>query len=195
MKATIVHRDKFGMWVHPDLPKWGENTSTEQAEAWFASNGLTHHLVLMGGEIGERWSKGELESCAEWQPEPEVNGAFLVGIWDTPDGVVAMFASPNTSTDCSYPKIAKKLLADVDSHRARLAAFLSLTDAEGLSERQVLTSFYKWNLQRRLEFNEKFLDGSERSLTFEEGRRFVEYVCTYAKNEINNELLDQYSAD
>ncbi len=91
--------------------------------------------------------------------------------------------------------IKRKLLADVDSHRARLAAFLSLTDAEVLSERQVLTSFYKWNLQRRLEFNEKFLDGSERSLTFEEGRRFVEYVCTYAKNEINNEFLEQYSAD
>lgn len=95
----------------------------------------------------------------------------------------------------THEELAKKLLADVDSHRARLAAFLSIADAEGLSERQVLTLFYKWNLQRRLEFNEKFLDGSERRLTEEEGRRFVEYVCTYARNEINNEFLDQYSAD
>ncbi|EMY6611178.1 hypothetical protein ABCL16_003434 [Vibrio parahaemolyticus] len=94
MKAINVERDKNGMWVHPELPTWGENISDAQAETWFASQGLTHHLVLMDGDFGERWGKGELESCAEWQPETEVKDAFLVGIWDTEDGVVAMFASP-----------------------------------------------------------------------------------------------------
>ncbi|HDM8166644.1 TPA: hypothetical protein P0E18_004480 [Vibrio harveyi] len=94
MKAINVERDKYGMWTHPDLPVWGENTSSEQAEAWFASKGLTHHLVLMDDELGERWGKGELESCAEWQPEPRAKDSFLVGIWDSEDGVVAMFARP-----------------------------------------------------------------------------------------------------
>ncbi|MDF5600783.1 hypothetical protein P3746_20415 [Vibrio parahaemolyticus] len=94
MKAINVERDKNGMWVHPELPEWGENTSTEQAEAWFVSQGLTHHLVLMDGELGERWGNGELESCAEWEPASQIQDSFLVGIWDTEDGVVAMFASP-----------------------------------------------------------------------------------------------------
>ena len=94
MKAINVERDQFGMWVHPDLPQWREDTTTEQAEAWFARQGLTHHLVLMDGEHGEQWVKGELESCIEWQPETDVKDAFLVGIWDTEDGVVAMFAAP-----------------------------------------------------------------------------------------------------
>ena len=104
MKAINVERDKYGMWTHPDLPVWGENTSPEQAEAWFASKGLTHHLVLMDGELGERWGKGELESCAEWQPEPRAKDSFLVGIWDSEDGVVAMFASPAPVQVAALPR-------------------------------------------------------------------------------------------
>ncbi len=94
MKAINVERDDKGMWVHPELPTWGENTSDTHVETWFASQGLEHHLVLMEGELGEQWGKGELDSCAEWTPETDVKDAFLVGIWATEDGVVAMFASP-----------------------------------------------------------------------------------------------------
>lgn len=94
MKAVDVTRDTLGMWMHPELPKWGEDTRPEQAEEWFNARGLTHHLVIMDGDLGERWCKGELESCAEWEPETTVENSFVVGIWDTDDGVVAMFASP-----------------------------------------------------------------------------------------------------
>lgn len=96
MKAINVERDQRGMWVHPELPVFGEKQSEEQVEAWFSKQGLTHHLVLMEGELGERWGCGDLDSCVQWQPETEVKDAFLVGIWDTDDGVVAMFASPLT---------------------------------------------------------------------------------------------------
>lgn len=94
MKAINIERDDKGMWVHPDLPVWGENYTETQAETWFAKQGLSYHLVLMDGELGERWGSGKMDSCAEWQPETEVPDSFLVGIWDTEDGVVAMFASP-----------------------------------------------------------------------------------------------------
>lgn len=94
MKAIAVERDKQGMWTHPELPVWGENVSPSVVEDWFASQGLTHNLVLMDGELGERWGKGEINSCLEWEPAIELQDAFLVGIWDTEDGVVALFASP-----------------------------------------------------------------------------------------------------
>lgn len=94
MRAIDVQRDEYGMWIHPELPDWGENPSPKQVDTWFASQGLTHHLVLMDGELDERWCNGELESCAEWEPNPKVKDSFLVGIWDNEDGVVAMFASP-----------------------------------------------------------------------------------------------------
>jgi len=94
MKAINVERDKHGMWVHPDLPNLGENLCESKMKAWFEGHGLAHHLVLMDGELGERWGRGELDSCADWQPVAEVKDSFLVGIWDTEDGVIAMFASP-----------------------------------------------------------------------------------------------------
>ncbi|MDA0152183.1 hypothetical protein OH460_07715 [Vibrio sp. Makdt] len=94
MKAQQVQRDVKGMWLHPDLPHWGEGTSSVQVNDWLAKSGLTHHIVLMEGEYGEQWANGMLESCSAWEPETDVQGAFLVGIWETDDGVVAMFASP-----------------------------------------------------------------------------------------------------
>lgn len=94
MKPVTVNRDDNGMWVHPDLPEWGENTKSETAEAWFNQRGLTHCLILMDGELGEKWCRGEIDSCAEWEPKPSRKDSFLVGIWDTEDGVVALFASP-----------------------------------------------------------------------------------------------------
>lgn len=94
MKAFEVKRDELGFWTHPQLPIWDEGTSLEHTKAWFAKHGLDCDLVIMDGEIGELWGKGEIESCLEWQPSIDIEGAFLVGIWDTEDGVVAMFAFP-----------------------------------------------------------------------------------------------------
>lgn len=94
MKPVNVERDQYGMWVHPDLPVWEENTPLKKVEAWFNQRGLTHHLLLMDGEHGERWANGELESCIEWEPKTDVKDSFLAAIWDTEDGVVALFASP-----------------------------------------------------------------------------------------------------
>lgn len=74
--------------------------------------GLTHHLVLMDGELGERWGEGDLDSCAEWQPEPRVRDSFLVGIWDSEDGVVAMFARPLKEDEM----LTKQQLADTNNH-------------------------------------------------------------------------------
>lgn len=94
MKKVTVNRDEKGFWVHPQLPTWGENTKLEEAKAWFATHGLDCELVIMDGDIGEQWGSGKVDSCLEWEPEINIQDAFLVGIWDTEDGVVAMFAFP-----------------------------------------------------------------------------------------------------
>lgn len=94
MKAFEVKRDKQGFWTHPQLPKWDEGTSLKHSKTWFAKHGLDCDLVIMDGELGELWGKGKIESCLAWQPSIDIDDAFLVGIWDTEDGVVAMFAFP-----------------------------------------------------------------------------------------------------
>ncbi len=109
MKAFEVKRDEQGFWTHPQLPKWDEGTSMSHAKAWFANHELDCDLVIMDGELGEQWVNGEIESCLDWQPSIDIDGAFLVGIWDTEDGVVAMFAFP-------------KSIASVDISEARRIA-------------------------------------------------------------------------
>lgn len=93
MKQVEIKRDEYGFWVHPDLPRWDEGTTLDEARAWFADHGLTCDLVLMEGEIADKWGSGEINSCAEWEPELPAD-AFLVAIHDTEDGVVAMYAKP-----------------------------------------------------------------------------------------------------
>ena len=94
MKAFDVKRDEQGFWTHPQLPMWDEKTKLEDCKKWFASKGLDCDLVIMDGEMGELWCSGKIGSCLEWKPSIDIQGAFLVGIWDTEDGVVAMFAFP-----------------------------------------------------------------------------------------------------
>ena len=94
MKKVTVNRDEKGFWVHPQLPDFGENTSLDNLKAWFGAGNQDCNLVIMDGELGELWGKGEIDSCIEWEPKINIQDAFLVGIWDTEDGVVAMFAFP-----------------------------------------------------------------------------------------------------
>jgi len=93
MKEVKIKRDERGFWTHPNLPKWDEGTTLDEARAWFANYGLTCDLVLMEGEIADKWGAGEINSCADWEPEMPAD-AFLVDIYDTEDGVVAMYAEP-----------------------------------------------------------------------------------------------------
>ena len=37
--------------------------------------GLEQHLVLMEGELGEKWAKGQIDSCLAWSPEIDIEGA------------------------------------------------------------------------------------------------------------------------
>ncbi len=93
-KAVKVNRDYRGMWEHPDLPVLEEENNRLAMNHWLGRRGLRMHLVIMDGEIGKKWGNGEIESCLCWNPSFHEEGAFLCGVWDTEDGVVAMFASP-----------------------------------------------------------------------------------------------------
>ncbi|NOI16377.1 hypothetical protein [Vibrio hepatarius] len=94
MKKVRVERDKQGFWTHPQLPEWDESTTFADSKKWFSEKGLDCALVIMDGDLGEQWGNGEIDSCLAWEPEINIQDAYLVGIWDTEDGVVAMFAFP-----------------------------------------------------------------------------------------------------
>lgn len=99
IKAEAVVRDDYGFWIHPELPDFDESTTTEQFELWFKDHGLGHTQVLLADQMDEsEWSDcGEMEAVKKWEPKSEMTDSFLIGIWDTEDGVVASFAYPLTS--------------------------------------------------------------------------------------------------
>ena len=94
--ASTVVRDECGFWIHPELPNFDESTTTEQLELWFEGHGLGHTQVLLTDQMDEsEWANdGEIEAVKKWEPKSEMPDSFLVGIWDTEDGIVASFAYP-----------------------------------------------------------------------------------------------------
>lgn len=99
IKAETVVRDGYGFWIHPSLPPFDESTTTKEFNTWFNSQGLKHEQVLLSDQMEEsEWVDGNIEVVKNWEPKSDYNYSFLVGIWDTEDGVVASFAYPITSS-------------------------------------------------------------------------------------------------
>ncbi len=94
LKPTQIQRNEQGFGYHPELPHFGEQASEATMSQWLYSRGFEHHFVNMKGELADKWGRGEINNCSDWQPETDVEGAFLGGIWDSTDGVVALFLSP-----------------------------------------------------------------------------------------------------
>jgi|GEM_PF-6507607 len=94
MKALPVNKDSFGFLTHPEIPEWDETTNLEACKQWFAKKGLGCDSIIMDGVLGELWSNGEIDTCEAWNPDLNVEGAFIVSIFDTEDGVVALYAYP-----------------------------------------------------------------------------------------------------
>lgn len=101
LKPLPVERDAYGQWVHPVYQEeWyktfgDDSPSQEQAEAFCRDLGViveTKHLEddYNASEFNKRYEDGEGD-LTDWNPEvPE--GYFLVGIWDTDNTPVAVFA-------------------------------------------------------------------------------------------------------
>lgn len=93
-----VNRDEMGFWVHPELPDFGENLGSQFTE-WQQEQGIACAFVSMEDDLPEdmidRWeSDGDyIDLVVKWNPTtPGGSGWFLLGIWDTEDGPVALFA-------------------------------------------------------------------------------------------------------
>ena len=96
-----VKRDESGFWIHPDFPDFGETLGSQYTE-WLDKQGLEAKFVSMEDDLPEhmieRWdADGDyIDLVAEWNPTtPAGAGWFLLGIWDTEDGAVALFARRN----------------------------------------------------------------------------------------------------
>lgn len=92
LQPLPVERDAYGQWVHPIyLEEWyktfeDDSTTEDKVDEFLSCLGVTvKTLHLEDIEV----------DLADWNPEiPE--GYFLVGIWDTFDTPVAVFAKEIT---------------------------------------------------------------------------------------------------
>ncbi|MFM1663450.1 hypothetical protein [Aeromonas salmonicida] len=93
-----VKRDEMGFWIHPDFPDFGETLGGQFTE-WQQEQGIACSFVSMEDDLPEgmieRWeTDGDyIDLVTEWTPTPPAGSCwFLLGIWDTEDGAVALFA-------------------------------------------------------------------------------------------------------
>ncbi|TNH91107.1 hypothetical protein CF139_04820 [Aeromonas hydrophila] len=93
-----VKRDQMGMWIHPDFPDFGEVLGDEYIR-WQEHQKIACAFVTMEDDLPEplteQWENdGDyIDLVAQWNPSiPNGAGWFLLGIWDTEDGAVALFA-------------------------------------------------------------------------------------------------------
>ena len=90
-----VTRDENGFWAHPDLPNFDE--SIEAFEQWGADNQLQFSATYFEHdapeELCDEWFGNGIPDCSAWEPtNPEGDGWFMLGIWDTDDGPVCSWA-------------------------------------------------------------------------------------------------------
>lgn len=93
-----VTRDRMGMWIHPDFPDFGE-VLDDKYTRWKEQQKITCTFVTMEDDapedLADKWENdGDyIDIVTQWTPTPPAgNGWFLLGIWDTDDGAVALFA-------------------------------------------------------------------------------------------------------
>lgn len=98
IEPVEVQRDQQGFWVHPDFPDFGETLGSQFTE-WQQEQGIDCSFVSMEEDLPEgmieRWeTDGDyIQLVTEWTPTPPASSDwFLLGIWDTEDGPVALFA-------------------------------------------------------------------------------------------------------
>ena len=88
LQPLPVDRDAFGQWVHPvyqeEWYKTFEDDSPSEAQ-------VDEFLLSLGVTVKTLHLEDDAVDLTDWNPEiPE--GYFLVGIWDTEDTPVAVFA-------------------------------------------------------------------------------------------------------
>lgn len=85
-----IKRDKHGWLVHPDFPVCDEGV---RSDAFLAAFGLESAFIPMDGTDADTYSEIGEPDCSFWTPEPpEGKGWVLLEIYDTEDGVYAMYA-------------------------------------------------------------------------------------------------------
>ncbi|XZG69280.1 hypothetical protein ACTSKR_11510 [Chitinibacteraceae bacterium HSL-7] len=105
-------RDSYGYWSHPDYPDFNEGTnSIEITRAFNAAGVASWALTEMEDDLDfdhpayvRYFEEGEAD-IHDWDPTPpRGDGWFLLSIYDTEDGPVAVFGS---RSDCSLTEEAK----------------------------------------------------------------------------------------
>jgi hypothetical protein len=99
IREVDVVRDESGMFHHHDFPSWDEGVLQSEIDEWLKSNDGHFIMIAMDGdasdEISEAWLNSGDVDCSAWEPTCNEPGSFLLAIYDTEDGPVALFFAPN----------------------------------------------------------------------------------------------------
>lgn len=93
-----VERDENGYWTDPRIPEWDESAKSEDIDKWFEERNLGWHIDSLESsgteEQNERYGNDGEYGIPDWEPKCDIEGAFLLAIYDTEDGLRAIYAFP-----------------------------------------------------------------------------------------------------
>lgn len=93
-----VERCEYGMWIHPDLPEFGEYVSEQELLKLQQDNQFKVVINAMDDEASDSvmYNYYELGSpdISEWEPVKPAENAFLLSIHDTENGPRVWWAVP-----------------------------------------------------------------------------------------------------
>lgn len=95
-----VKRDSYGFWTHPNFPDFGERIANADLAKWESDNNITVKQVAMDGDesaseaLLKRWFEDGSCDCSEWNPTAPTDNSFLLSIYETEDGPLALWAVP-----------------------------------------------------------------------------------------------------
>ena len=88
LQPLPVERDAYGQWVHPVYQEEWYKTFEDDSPT---EDQVDEFLLSLGVTVKTLHLEDDAVDLKDWNPEvPE--GYFLVGIWDTEDTPVAVFA-------------------------------------------------------------------------------------------------------
>lgn len=140
IKPAIVERDENGYWTHPDFPDFGETIPNSEIAHWLCENQIGYVTQWMEYDAPEDVSNKYFEEgdpdISGWNPECNIEGAFLLSVHDTEDGPVALFAHPcQPLTATGQLKAGDSLIIQGKSKRdSQFAKVVEVLDVDGREE-------------------------------------------------------------
>ncbi|ELP6119285.1 TPA: hypothetical protein I7730_01310 [Vibrio vulnificus] len=98
LKKIEPVRNSYGEWIHPEFPKWEDWIPNDELLKWCELVGVNVYWVELeddvnSEEIADRYfEQNDVYALKDWEPTVDIDGAFLIAIFDSEVGPRAAFA-------------------------------------------------------------------------------------------------------